>query len=212
MSVPSHLPDKAYFDGLPAPTKEEPLRILFSACLGGVLCGYDGTNNGEYAFIPELLRHPYVKAVLFCPEDYSFGTPRGLPNIHGGTGYDVLDGKARVLTENGEDFTEGMIHAAEKMLEVARQQKVHLALLMDVSGACGSQVIYDGHRTTPTVQYQVGAGVSAALLMRNGIKVMSQRDYKTMQLLLQKLNPEHSIDKAALDHHETAWYKSYFKK
>ncbi len=45
-----------------------------------------------------------VKAVTFCPEDYSFGTPRSLPDIHGGNGFDVLDGKARVLTDKGEDW------------------------------------------------------------------------------------------------------------
>jgi uncharacterized protein YbbK (DUF523 family) len=52
--------------------------------------------------------------VKFCPEEYSFGSPREMCDIHGGTGMDVLDGKAKVLSDSGIDWSEGMIKASLK--------------------------------------------------------------------------------------------------
>ena len=105
-----------------------------------------------------------VLVIPFCPnaKNFAFGTPRETPDIHGGDGHDVLDGRARVLSESGEDWTEGMIAAAHHMLEIARANEVRLAVLMDISAACGSQVIYRGARSTAA--HQIGQGVCAALL------------------------------------------------
>lgn len=203
--------DKLYLQQLRTPTKENPLRILMSACLTGITCGYDGTANGEYPSALKLLRYDTVQLIRFCPEDYSFGSPREMCDIHGGTGFDVLDGKAKVLTETGIDWTQGMIKASEKMLQIAQNEQVELAVLMDISAACGSQVIYDGNRFAENKVYQVGAGVSAAQLIRNGIKVISQRDYASLEILYSKIDPLHTIDQNKKDHHEIEWYKTYFK-
>lgn len=202
--------DRAYIRSLRIPTADNPLRVLVSACLTGVTCGYDGSANGEYPSVLKLLNYKNVQLTRFCPEEFSFGSPREMCDIYGGTGYDVLDGKAKVLTESGIDWTEGMIKAAEQMLQTAREKEVELAVMMDVSAACGSQVIYDGNRFAENKIYQIGAGVAAAMLMRAGIKVISQRDYASLELLYQKIDPQHTINTAALDHHEIAWYKEYF--
>jgi len=202
--------DKEYIKQLRVPTPENPLRILMSACLTGVLCGYDGTANGEYPSALKLLQYPTVSIIKFCPEDYSFGSPREMCDIHGGTGMDVLEGRAKVLTESGKDWTDGMIRASEKMLEIARKEAIEIAVLMDISAACGSQVIYDGNRFAENKIYQIGAGVCAAQLMRNGIKVISQRDYASLELLYAKVDANHIVDPTRTDHHEIAWYKSYF--
>lgn len=61
------------------------------------------------------------------------------------------------------------------MLEIAKRENIELAVMMDASAACGSQVIYDGNRFSENKIYQIGAGVSAAQLMRSGFKVISQR-------------------------------------
>ena len=192
------------------PTQEDPLRILMSACLAGLNCGYDGTANGKYPSALKLLTYANVKILKFCPEEVSFGTPREMCDIHGGTGFDVLDGKAKVLSESGADWTAGMINAAEKMLEVAEYENVELAVLMDISAACGSQVIYDGNRFSNNKVYQIGAGVSAALLMRNGIKVISQRDFASLEILYSKIDEEYKVDETKKDHHENDWYREYF--
>ena len=102
-----------------------------------------------------------VDAIHFCPEDFAFGTPRAISDINGGVGTDVLDGKARVLASTGEDWTEGMITAANEMLARARVHGAQLAVLMDISAACGSQVIYRGARSK--APHQIGQGVCAAV-------------------------------------------------
>lgn len=204
--------DRDYLKNLRQPTEENPLRVLLSACLLGVTCGYDGTANGEYPSALKLLDFKTIKITRFCPEDFSFGTPREMCDIHGGTGMDVLDGKAKVLTESGIDWTEGMIKASERMLEIAQQEDVELAVMMDISAACGSQVIYDGNRFAENKKYQIGMGVAAAQLTRADIKVISQRDYASLELLYNKLDNNHVINPELIDHHEIEWYKEYFNK
>lgn len=203
--------DREYLKQLRTPTKDNPLRILMSACLSGITCGYDSTANGEYPTALKILQYDTAKVVKFCPEEFSYGTPREMSDIHGGTGFDVLEGKAKVLSESGKDWTEGMIKASEKMLEIAKKENIELAVLMDISAACGSQVIYDGNRFSENKVYQIGAGVAAAQLIRNGFKVISQRDYASLEILYSILEPTHQIDKTKIDHHEIEWYKEYFK-
>ena len=203
--------DRIYLNNLRVPTKDNPLRILMSACLAGITCGYDGTSYGEYPSALKLLTYDNVKVVKFCPEDFSFGTPREMCDIHGGTGLDVLSGKARVLTESGVDWTEGMIKASIKMLEFAETEKIEIAVMMDTSGACGSQVIYDGNRFSENKKYQIGMGVCAAQLVKNGFKVISQRDFASLEIIYSKIDSTHILKKNLKDHHETDWYRNYFK-
>lgn len=205
------MPDIEYIKQLRTPTKDDPLRILMSACLTGITCGYDGTTNGEYPAALKLLTYDNVRIIKFCPEEFSFGTPRELCDIHGGTGFDVLDGKAKVLTETGKDWTAGMIKASEKMLAIAVKENIELAVMMDISAACGSQVIYEGSRLSDNKVYQIGVGVSAAQLIRNGFKVISQRDFASLEILYAAVDITHQIDGTQKDHHEIDWYKEYFK-
>ncbi|MCG9910701.1 MAG: 2-thiouracil desulfurase family protein [Flavobacteriales bacterium] len=204
--------DPTYLTRLRIPTVENPLRILVSGCLAGHSCGYDESSYGEYPVVQKLLQSKRVKAFPFCPEAFSFGTPREMCDIHGGNGEDVLNGKARVLTESGTDWTEGMIKASEKMLELARIEQIELAIMMDTSAACGSLVIYNGNRFAPNKIYQIGSGVCTAQLRRNGFYVISQRDYASLEIVFQKIEVSHQPDEKAKDHHETEWFKSYFQK
>lgn len=204
--------DKNYLRNLRRPTPENPLRVLVSACLTGIRCGINGDNYGEYPSVLKLLDYKNIKLVPFCPEDFSFGTPREMCDIYGGSGIDVLNGTARVLTSTGVDWTEGMIRASEKMLEIATRENIELAVMMDISAACGSQVIYDGNRYAADKKYQVGMGVCGAQLHRAGFKVISQRDFAALELLYACLDPEHVINEAAIDHDQGEWFVEYFKK
>lgn len=192
------------------PTTENPLRILISGCLTGLACGYDGSSYGDYGWLMRLLKHPKLHFTRFCPEDYVMGTPRALCDIHGGDGLDVLAGKAKVLSETGEDFTGFFIQAAHKMYAVAQENRIELALLMDISAACGSQVIYAGCRTAENKRYQRGMGVCAAYLHSKQIPLLSQRDFASLELLYKLIEPTYTTDSNKIDHHQTAWYKSYF--
>jgi uncharacterized protein YbbK (DUF523 family) len=151
--------DRQYLKNLIEPTQDDSLRVLFSACLLGILCGADGSSYGNHPKILKLKDFAHVEVTSFCPEDFAFGTPRGIPDIEGGSGSDMLSGNARVITETGKDVTEKMIIAAKKMLQLAIDKKIELAILMDVSVACGSQEIYLGHRLSPTPVYQTEMGV-----------------------------------------------------
>lgn len=165
--------DRQMIERMRIPPHEDPLRIRMRACLTGMQCGYDGSSYGEYPGILKFLQFDTVRIFKFCPEEFSFGTPREMCDIHGGTGMDVLDGTAKVLSETGRDWTEGMIKASEKMLARAIKEQVDIAIMMDTSAACGSQVIYDGNRFADDKKYQIGKGVCAAQWHKNGFIVMS---------------------------------------
>jgi uncharacterized protein YbbK (DUF523 family) len=150
-----------------------------------------------------------VLAVDFCPEQMAFGVPRATPNIRGGDGFDVLDGHALVQTDDGADRTDEMVRAAHRMLEVARAHDAQLALLMDISAACGSQVIYDGPRHLGI--YRAGPGVATALLVRSGLPVVSQRDYRTLGVILRHLGRPDLALPDGQDHHESDWYVRQFR-
>jgi uncharacterized protein YbbK (DUF523 family) len=197
--------DLNIFDGA---TPEDPLRVLVSECLTGKRCGWDGRDYG-ISRLHAILALPNVNSVPFCPEDFAFGTPRAFCSIHGGDGFDVLDGKARVLTVDGVDWTEGAVRAAHKMLMVARDHEVDLCLLLDVSPSCGSRVIYDGHPSK--ARYRRGHGVSAALLARHGFPILTHRDDRYLEELYSKLNLEHTPDLKTVNHFEDEWYGEYFK-
>jgi len=208
--IPAHLPTPEQIEAWPTFTPASPLRVLLSACLAGEPCGVDGTAYGEYPLAKRLIELPNVKVVRFCPENDAFGTPRATPDLHGGNGFDVLDGTARVLSDKNDEWTEGMVRSAKKMTELAVREAVHVALLMDISAACGSTVIYDGARTLK--KYQRGPGVCAAMLMRAGFAIVSWRDEKTLARIFEKLGGAGDAPFSdRQDHHERAWYREYFQ-
>ena len=199
MRLPHH-PEAV--EALRTPTPEDPWRILISGCLQGWPCGVNGTDYGLGAGRPSWLDDPRVRRIPFCPEDHGLGTPRTMPDLHDGDGYAVLDGTARVLDENRVDLTEGMLKGARAMLELARAEDVDFAVLTDRSGACGSQVISVGCRLEEPVDHRRGVGVAAALLLRNGFKVTSQRDFRTLALLGARLDRRFAPGPEVVDHHE----------
>ncbi len=160
--------------------------------------------------LAELLALPTVQAVPFCPEEHSLGIPRGMPDIHGGDGFDVLDGRARVLDEHGVDLTAAMRAGAAAMLACAREQQVELAIVTDMSAACGSQVISDGCRLVAQRRFQRGVGVATALLLREGLPVVSQRDYHSLGRLRARLEPGFVPEPGLLDHHQIDWFIQTF--
>jgi uncharacterized protein YbbK (DUF523 family) len=197
-------------DSLRTPSPSDPLRVLVSGCLFGLPCGVNGTDYGLGAALRDLLALPTVRAIPFCPEDHGIGTPRTMPDIHGGDGYAVLDGSARVLDEHGVDLTDKMMIGARAMLATAQEHCVELAILTDMSAACGSQVISDGCRLVEKRSFHASVGVATALLLRHGFSVVAQRDARTIGLLRARLDPGFSPDPAAVDWHECDWYRGYF--
>ena len=200
--LPHHLDQVA---AIRTPTRTEPWRVLVSGCLAGSPCGVDGTDYGLGATQPEWFRDPRVRCVSFCPEDHGLGTPRNMPDLHGGDGFAVLDKEAKVLDEHRTDITEALLAGAQAMLALAQRERIDFAVLTDRSGACGSQVISIGCRFEEPVDHRRGVGVATALLLRHGFDVVSQRDPKTLGLLGAKLDEKFAPDPEVVDHHESPW-------
>lgn len=197
--------DPEALDALRLPTEEDPWRVLISGCLAGLSCGVNGTDYGLGEYKAQWLSHPKVRCFSFCPEDFQMGTPRTMPDLHGGDGFAVLDGTAKVLDENRVDLTQKMLAGAHAMLKLARDENVDFAVLTDRSGACGSQVISIGCRFEEPVMHSHGVGVATALLLRHGICVVSQRDFRTLGLIGAKLNPVYAPAPDVVDHHNHPW-------
>ena len=96
------------------------------------------------------------------------------------------------------------------MVKFAQEHKIELAILTDMSGACGSQVVSDGCRLVDERKYQRGVGLAAAMLLRAGFPVVSQRDFRTLNLLQASLDSNVEVDASLLDHHQTPWYLENF--
>ena len=146
-------------------------RILVSACLTGQPVRYNGDSR--------LLTHPLLsrwqaegRLVRVCPElDVGFPVPRPPAEIVGGTGDDVLAGRARVVTITGDDVTAAFLAAADATLATARQHGCRLALLTEGSPSCGRHRIYDGSFTGAS---RPGTGVTVARLRAAGIEVYAE--------------------------------------
>lgn len=199
-------------DRMPDPTPQAPWVVLLSGCLAGMPVRTDGTPATAHALLAALRASPLVRVVSYCPEDVALGTPRGMPDIHGGDGFDVLAGRARVRLDDGRDVTEPMLEGARRMLAHAQREQVRVAVLMDLSAACGSQVISDGPRLVADRRYQRGHGVAAALLAQHGVLVLAQRDARSLDHLLHRLDPAHPVDPAALDHDESDWVRAHLPR
>ncbi len=84
----------------------------------------------------------------------------------------VLKGKARVINTEGEDVTDFFIRGAEQALKLAEINRAGGAILKSGSPSCGTDRIYDGRFQNKQVE---GCGVTAALLVNHGLKVISEK-------------------------------------
>lgn len=124
---------------------------LVSACLVGLCSRYDGQIRPNQACRQRLQDGIWIP---FCPEQMGgLPTPRTAADLIDGDGYDVLSGKARVITRDGMDVSPQFIKGAEQALLLAQSQQVTSIFLKAGSPSCGIS-----ERT----------GVTAALLQQHG--------------------------------------------
>lgn len=125
----------------------------------GINCRY----NGESEIVKELeeLKNKY-NLIPVCPEIYGgLKTPRNPAERV----------KDKVLTNNGEDVTEGYAKGAEEILKLAKFYDCKYAILKERSPSCGFGRIYDGTFSKTTID---GNGVTADLLAKNGVKIIGE--------------------------------------
>ncbi len=202
--------DSAALAALRTPSAAAPWRVLISACQAGWGCGVDGTHYGLAGAVPWLHTLPTIRLLPFCPEDVGLGTPRTMPDLHRGDGHDCLAGRARVLDPAGADLTAGMVAGAEAMAAFAMAEGAALAVLTDMSAACGTQCQSEGCRFDTPRRFRRGVGVAAARLLQLGLPLVSQRDFATLDRLRARAEPGFVPDPEKRDHHEHPWFVGYF--
>lgn len=148
------------------------MNILISACLLGINCKYNGSNNN----IPDIIKQmENVTLISICPEQLGgLTTPRPPAEINE---------EARILSKEGNDVTKQFLFGAEETLKIAMMYNCEYAILKERSPSCGSNQVYDGSFTG---KVKPGEGITASLLKRNGIKVYSEENFEGLVNLLNK--------------------------
>ena len=139
-------------------------KIIVSACLLGLSTRYDGKSKPSIS--EEQLKKLAEKfhIIPVCPEIYGgLPTPR-VPSERIGE---------RVVMKDGADVTENYSKGAYETLSVCQLFGVKKALLKAKSPSCSKAEIYDGSFTGTLVN---GLGVTAELLIKNGIEVFDEND------------------------------------
>lgn len=134
---------------------------LCSACLLGIKCRYDGKSKPNKKVI-ELAKKE--KLIPVCPEQLG-----GLSIPHPAS--EIKNG--RVFSKDGKDMTDNFQKGAEAVLEKAKRLDITEAILKQRSPSCGSGKIYDGTFSGKIID---GWGITADLLRKNGIEVISEEE------------------------------------
>ncbi len=145
--------------------------ILVSACLLGLSCRYDGGHN-----LCSALAAPAAAGLCLpvCPEQLGgLPTPRPAAEIVGGSGEDILAGRAQIRGANGADLTPAFLSGARQTLALVRAIPIAAAILKARSPSCGVGAIYDGSFTRTVRE---GHGVAAAALAKLGIPLYTELD------------------------------------
>lgn len=134
-------------------------RVVFSQCMLGVSCRYDGKCAVKEAVRDAACERGWIP---ICPEILGgLSTPRPPAERMGN----------RVVNCEGGDVTEQYHRGAEQALRIAQLYGAKYALLKERSPSCGFGEIYDGTFTGTKV---AGDGVTAALFREHGIQVFGE--------------------------------------
>lgn len=143
-------------------------KILVSACLLGEKVRYNGTGK--------LLSHPAIvqwqkenRLIPVCPEvSGGLTTPREPAEIQS---------DQSVLTSNGTNVSAQFNLGAQIALNLCHRHKIQYALLKARSPSCGNEKVYNGKFTNSLVD---GIGITASLLMENGIRVFNEEQIEQL--------------------------------
>lgn len=137
--------------------------LLISACLMGFECKYCGGSNYIGDEKLAALKEKY-RLIPACPESAGgLPTPRD-PSERIGD---------KVISNHGADVTENYRKGAEAALFLCKKYGCKKALLKAKSPSCGRDVIYDGTFSGILTQRH---GVTAELLIENGVEVISEKE------------------------------------
>ena len=150
------------------------MKILVSACLLGRNCKYDGGNNFRQNVVDFLRGHEVVEV---CPEVMA---GRSIPRKP----IELLNGK--FIEEDGTDVDAQVRRGVQDALEIARAEKIDLAILKSRSPTCGVRQIYDGTFSGKLIP---GKGITTKKLESLGVKVINEDEAKELLKSLEEKNP-----------------------
>lgn len=143
------------------------MKIIVSACLLGINSRYCGGGCLNEKVASLIGTHDIIPV---CPEQLGgLPTPREPDEIR----------DSRVFEKNGKENTEKFQKGAEETLRLARLLNADMAILKQNSPSCGSSIIYDGTFSGKKIP---GSGITASLLIKNGISVISEEDLCTLNI------------------------------
>ncbi|KLU62930.1 hypothetical protein CEB3_c06820 [Peptococcaceae bacterium CEB3] len=85
------------------------------------------------------------------------------------------DGEKKVISKAKKDLTEAFTDGAQKTLDIAKTIGIKTAILKSRSPSCGCGQVYDGKFNGTLIK---GNGITAGLLLDNGIKVYTEENSK----------------------------------
>jgi uncharacterized protein YbbK (DUF523 family) len=147
--------------------------ILVSACLLGLNTRYSGQTKFNSSVVNHLKQHGYIP-IPVCPEQLAgLPTPRPATEFTVGDGHTVLNGEGKLATQAGVDLTDQFCRGARETLKIAELTGCRIAILKERSPSCGAHWIYRQG------ELQSGSGVTAALLQRQQIRILSEEELRT---------------------------------
>jgi len=148
-------------------------KILISRCFLGENVRYDGGNQLLLNHHIELWKNQQ-RLIAICPEvSGGLSVPRSPAEFNQSNG--------KIYTVDGEDVSAAFHRGAQQALALCKKYGIRFALLKESSPSCGSKLIYDGTFTNRKIS---GQGVTASLLLENGIKVFSENSIEQLADLL----------------------------
>lgn len=140
-------------------------KILISGCLIGDKVRYDGKSNYNPK-IQDLLEK--YELVPFCPE------------VEGGLSIPRIPCERyndKVINKEGKNVTKYFEKGADLALNICQYLGIRIAILKENSPSCGTKKVYNGKFEGKLIP---GEGITAELLKRKGIKVISEEEIDSL--------------------------------
>jgi len=162
------------------------MKILVSSCLVGEDVRFDG-DNSSIAYNNKLrFSEKEIFMDLMCENEiYSF-----CPEVEGGLTVPRIPAQItsfekpfKVTNEKQEDVTINFLLGAKKTLDLCLNEDIKVALLKAKSPSCGNIETYDG---TFTKTLTKKPGLTAKLLMENGITIFNENQLNQLKEFIKK--------------------------
>lgn len=141
------------------------MKIAVSACLAGQKCRYDGNDNYDIRLISKLKN---CELILFCPEDYAFGSPRARMDL-----VQTAQGIQAISGASGADLSAPIEQYAQTFFNM--HPDIDLFIGKDRSPSCGvcSAKLYDKEKKLLSVKE---TGLMAKEAKKRGICAWDAED------------------------------------